>query len=195
MKIFHSDSPQVVSLLNSVEETFGHSIRVSTIFNDMSIKILEKTQEYISVSTLKRLWLPHIGYETVSTRTLEVLSKYCGFSNFDEFCFSLVSQGVVESELIPSVNSISSVDLKVDDVVELSWLPDRICKVRYLGDNKYVAIETKNSTMVEGDTFVCEVFIKGRPLFLNNFVHENSEPQIYSVGTGHGITSLRKINN
>ena len=63
--------------------------------------------------------------------------------------------------------------------------------VEYLGDYRFVAIKTENSTMRLGDTFRCLQIQKGRELHMDNFTrcnaHQSSSAR-YVVGRTNGIS-------
>jgi hypothetical protein len=69
--------------------------------------------------------------------------------------------------------------------------PDRVCVIRYLGDNRFVAEQTLNSTMQAGDTFSCLQFQKGRELHLDDFRKADPGERFrYVVGLDSGLTTL-----
>ena len=69
-------------------------------------------------------------------------------------------------------------------------MPDRECRLKYLGERKFEAIECHNSTLRAGDTFYCSAFIKGRKLFVDNLTHDGRLFESYGMGTGHGLTRV-----
>ena len=93
-----------------------------------------------------------------------------------------------ESELFID-KAICAADLNIGDKLRIGWPPDRICTIRYLGDNNFIAEETANSTMQPGDTFSCIQIQKGRPLHLDNFRKAGSTEKLrYVVGINTGLT-------
>ena len=46
----------------------------------------------------------------------------------------------------------------INDMVKISWLPDRMCSLRYLGDNRFIVVESQNAKLLPGDTFSTLVF-------------------------------------
>ncbi|MBQ8812423.1 MAG: hypothetical protein IJZ70_08955 [Bacteroidales bacterium] len=150
-------------------------------------------REHMSVSTLERLWgYSTRHYETVSMRTLNVLCRFIGFHGWDHFCESADSHSK-ESELFEG-ETISTSDLESGTRIRLSWPPGRTCIVRYLGNNRFIAEATENSTMKPGDTFSCLQFQKGRELHLDSFCKAGSEERYrYVVGIDTGLTCLEII--
>ena len=120
-----SDSPQIRALLLDIERLFGHPVRTPSDFMLVADKIEDKTGAHISDSTIKRLWIPKLGYRTVSERTLNVLAAYVGHEHFKAYCEDLRSRGKLpESEIVDGEGCIRSSSLKNGDKIKIAWLPD-----------------------------------------------------------------------
>lgn len=192
-----SDIPQIVVLCERVERRFGKRLAVHADFLALVAEVEMVLRQHISESTLERVWgYSTRGYNTVSLRTLDVLSRYAEGCDWQEFCEKLASEGGCESELF-NTEHIHTRHLAVGDRLQIGWLPDRLCTVRYLGDNRFVAEECHNSKMQEGDTFSCLQFSLGKELILSDFnslaATSQSPHQTYSVGRRNGLTTLRLL--
>lgn len=183
-----TDTPQIILLRQKVEQTIDFPLSTHGDFLRLSAGIEFTLREHMSESTLERLWgYSTRHYETVSVRTLNVIARFVGYSSWEVFCSSLDGG---ESEMF-SGEAVSSSDLSVDSCLRIGWPPDRVCVVRYLGNNRFIAEETLNSTMQPGDTFSCIQFQKGRQLHLDEFCRSgSSERQRYVVGINTGLTML-----
>ena len=75
----------ITQLRRKVEETFGQEIKTPKDFENLSQAVGDITKNYISATTLKRMW----GYltEPVTPRrtTLDVLAQYVGYKDWDAF--------------------------------------------------------------------------------------------------------------
>ena len=188
-----TDSPQIVSLRNIVEKRFGYPVEGRSDFSLLAIEIERITHDHIAENTLRRLWGRISGYETVFTRTLDVLCRYVGHEHWNAFCLSLQKQSSRESSIVSDGTSIKVEDLNPGDRIRMGWLPDRVCIVEYIGGRMFKAIDTKNSTLQVGDTFECNVMLKNYPLFVDNLVHGGEHCQRYSMGLNNGLTTLEKL--
>ena len=188
-----TDTSQIILLKQAVERTIDFPLSTHGDFLRLSAGIEFTLREHMSESTLERLWgYSTRHYDTVSVRTLNVLARFVGYHGWDDFCTNSV-KAVSESELFLD-NAICSADLNVGDKLRIGWPPDRICIIRYLGDNNFIAEETANSTMQPGDTFSCIQVQKGRPLHLDNFRKVGSTEKLrYVVGINTGLTLLEII--
>ena len=189
-----ADIPQIALLKQNIEEAIEFPLNTHGDFLRLSAGIEFKLREHMSESTLERLWgYSTRGYETVSTRTLNVLCRFIGHRCWEDFCKSL-SANAINSELFKG-DTIDTANLAVGARIRIGWLPDRICIIRYIGENRFIAEKTENSTMQAGDTFSCLQFQKGRELHLDDFQKADpSERYRYVVGLNSGLTTLEVIS-
>lgn len=185
-----ADIPQIDQLKKLVEKSIDFPLNTHGDFVRLSAGIEFTLREHMSESTLERLWgYSTRGYSTVSIRTLNVICRFIKFHSWEHFCES-ISKGCKESELFTGT-TIDTKDLEIGARIRIGWSPDRICIVRYLGDNRFIAEETINATMQAGDTFSCLQFQKGRELHLDDFRKADpSERYRYVVGVNSGLTTL-----
>lgn len=189
-----TDIPQIALLKKAVEDAIDFPLSTHGDFLRLSAGIEFTLREHISESTIERLWgYSTRGYETVSMRTLNILARFIGYHSWNEFC-SLHNKNASESEMF-SDEAISSDILRIGDRLRIGWAPDRICIIRYLGDNRFIAEETLNSTMQPGDTFSCIQIQKNIPLYLDNFQKSGSAEKLrYIVGINSGLTLLEILD-
>ena len=188
-----TDNHQIELLRKAVEQTIDFPLSTHGDFLRLSAGIEFTLREHMSESTLERLWgYSTRHYETVSVRSLNVLSRFVGYHSWVEFC---TTTGKVESESeLFADQSILSAELNIGDRLRIGWPPDRVCIIRYLGDNNFIAEETLNSTMQQGDTFSCIQIQKGRPLHLDTFRKAGSPEKLrYVVGINTGLTLVELI--
>ena len=189
------DIPEIVILRKRVEEKFGKPLLVHADFLVLVAEIEQSQRQHISESTLERVWgYSTRGYNTISLRTLDVLSIYAAECYWVQFCEMLKREAENESELF-SVESILATGLNVGDRLQIGWLPDRMCIVRYLGDSRFVAEECNNSKMQTGDTFTCQQFTLGKSLSLNNLCRKGDPDTSYActIGNRNGLTTLQLL--
>lgn len=189
----NTNSPKIAALKKEVERKFGHKIDSRTDFTYLNIAIKDATHAHIAENTLRRLWGKLKGYNTVYVRTLDILSRYTGFEHWDDFCQNLGKQKATESYIVSGQVSIRAEDLVPGDRIRIGWFPDRLCVVEYQGGRLFKALDCKNSTLQNGDSFECTIMIKNYPLFVDNLVHGGEICLRYSMGLTNGLTTLEKI--
>lgn len=190
----NSNIPQIAELRSRVEDRFGKRLSVHSDFVSLVAVIEMELRQHISESTLERVWgYSTRGYDTVSLRTLDVLSRYANGCDWRSFCELLAQEGVCESEFFDD-EIINSSELKIGDRLRIGWFPDRLCELSYLGENCFVAEMCENSKLQVGDTFSCSQFVLGKPLIMSDLKQGNSaRSQAYVVGRKSGLTILKKL--
>lgn len=185
------NTPQIAVLREEIEVKFGCPIRTPRHFTALSYDIEESQKEYLSETTLQRVWLYKPGYDTVAVHTLNVLSRYCGYANWDVFQQYLKDSNHVESELFDG-DKLTVANLEPGTRIRIGWRPDRICVIRYLGDSRFETLESVNSKLAAGDTFSCTQMQLGRELRLDNLMRDGKEMS-YIAGSRNGLTLLEIV--
>lgn len=184
--------PEITALRSKVEEKYGEPLETHNGFILLVGAIEAEVREHVSESTLERMW----GYSTreaayISLRTLNVLSRYVGASSWKGFCEELKTSSQVESEEF-SGDSIVTAALSAGKRLRLGWLPDRMITVEYLGMNRFVVIESLNSSLRPGDSFECLQIQVGRPLYLDRFRRTGADGEArYVAGERSGLTLVK----
>lgn len=191
--------PQIEALKKRVEQVAGRRLTTHVHFLELVENIESTLREHISETTLERLW----GYSTrhydkVSLRTLDVLCRYVGDGSWESFIEKLRVESRRESGLFTE-EAINCRDLAPGACVRIGWMPDRMCKVRYVGNYTFEVIDSVNSSIEVGDVFTTFIFQKGRPLYLDNYHKISDDKQVlqgarYAVGQDNGLTTLEIIN-
>ena len=172
-------------LCKAVEQKVGKPLRTPSDFEWLEEKIAIKTKEQVSASTLMRVW----GYRRgVSTRqsTLDILARYLGYADYVTFCQWMPKDDEPQSDKVLS-NHLLTENLEVGQLVELTWQPDRRCVVKLQEGKRFQVVEAEKTKLSVGDTFDCDIFIEGEPLYLSQLVHEGRSPMVYVAGKKDGI--------
>ena len=178
-------------ICEAVELNVGKELRTPADFEWLEEKIEAKLKEHISASTLMRVWGYRQGVETRQS-TLNVLARFMGYADYVMFCNWSPAEGdEPQSDEVLS-NHLLTENLQAEQKVELMWLPDRRCVVQLHHDGLFEVMEAENTKLSVGDTFKCDIFIEGEPLYLNNLVHEGRPPMVYVAGKKGGIRFLLK---
>lgn len=190
-----SKFPQVSLLKEKVEQAFGKRLHVHSDFENLRDSIFAATKEHISETTLERLWgYSTRGYDSVSRRTLDVLSVFTGVADWEAFLKQLKEEAKSESDMF-DFEFIDVSTLQPGVRLRIGWLPDRVCIIRYLGDGRFIAEETRNSKLCPGDTFSCLQLQLHRPLYVSDLKDEAGQLKgvSYGIGLQHGLTTLQRL--
>lgn len=176
-------------LKTQIEQMMGKPLQVAGDFARLSERLVQRTRERVSASTLRRFW----GYDSEGVQprryTLDVLSRFVGYRSFDDFC-QKNGEGEVQSGLVLA-DKVTASELHPGERLRLTWLPDRVMVVEHDGDGRFTVVEAQNTRLSAGDTFEVSVFIAHEPLYLDRLVHDGGQPAVYVVGKKDGITLER----
>lgn len=182
--------PEIEELLRLVEEKYSQKLHTSTDFDQFSLDLKRQKHGDISTSTLKRLW----GYVNDSRKprvsTLDILARYIGHESFDKFVVWLKTSSRYNSSYF-FADHLSSSRLSPGDEVEIGWAPNRILRLRYLGDSEFVVTTASNSKLIAGDRFICGCFIKGQPLCLPYILRNGEKTSSFIAGRNGGLNYLK----
>lgn len=176
-------------LLLAIERAVDYKICTTRGFERLSQMIMHRTRENISVSTLKRIWGYVKGYDDVRMSTLDVLSKFLGYEDYEHFSDQIKSEADVKASNFFFGECIYVDEIYAGQRFRLTWAPDRLCDIRYEGDFRFVVTDSVKTRLVAGTTFCCHVFEVGQPLYINRVVFP-SAPQHefnYIAGSNGGV--------
>lgn len=177
----------IQQLKNDIERMVNRKMCTPKDFDFLSEEIFARLTIMVSTTTLKRLW----GYlnegNTPRLSTLSILAQFAGYRDWETFSEAInKGESASQSNLILS-RKLSSFSLTKGDIVQVNWLPDRICKIRYQGDCIYEVLASQHAKLQPGDTFHCSIFIEGEPLYLDQLTHGNYKNIAYVAGKNNGI--------
>lgn len=168
-----------------VEACFGSSPKSSRHFEALSDSIHTRTGILLSPTTLKRLW----GYldENVNPRlhTLDTLCRYAGWNGWHDFTDN--QHNYIESGPIDRPRLDVCRELKPGNTIILTWKPERVCEVKFLGENRFEVISCKGTRLQPGDSFRCTSIIADEPLYLDHLTRSGADLGVYVCGRNTGI--------
>ena len=185
-------SPEIVSLRADIEQLMGREMRTPTDFDWLNLRIWEVSHEYLSPTTLKRLWNYIDGAQTPRHTTLSILCHLLGYASWEEYLQALSDRQEADSETFVG-EGVRADELQAGDCVEVAWRPNRRAVLRYEGANRFIVVEAENSKLHAGDTCSAVCFLVNRPMYLDNVVQENQPPKTYVAGKRHGLTYVRRV--
>lgn len=173
------------ALCQRVESAANIAAATPRQFEMLSESIRRRTGVLLSPTTLKRLW----GYidEPVTPRqsTLDVLARFCGWRDYEDFVTGHLPE--VESGNIGS-RSIRAEELRPGARVRLFWPPARVCEIEYRGATAWEVLYSEGTRLKAGDSFRCPLIVSGEPLYLDHLAKEGSRGGVYVCGRKSGIS-------
>lgn len=184
--------PELAFLLQEVARKWGRNLSTSSHFEALSVDIEKSNGDFVSSSTLKRLW----GYvslrPTPRIDTLDVLCRYIGFRDFKAFKASLGANPAFTSGFFTS-KFVSSDSLSKGDALTIGWAPDRIVELKYLGEGLFRVESSRNSKLMEGDEFHATQFLLGWPLLISKIKRGEEYTPSFVAGKKEGLNYIELV--
>lgn len=186
-----ADNVDIHSLLrDKVERYVGIRMQTRRHFDALAERIFANSREMVSSTTLRRFW----GYQekdsvAASHNTLNVLSRLIGYTCWDDFVSAVNrSDDGTSSELVQSMHILSSGNLLQGTRLQVTWDPDRLILLEYLGNCIFRVLESEHSKLCEGDTFRCPQIIAGQPMCCENLLRPGHAIMSYVCGRAGGLS-------
>lgn len=178
---------EVKKLLEAVETKIGKKPKAASDFETLASEVWNKCEEHLAPLALKRLWGFFTNMEKPKPKTLDTLSLFVGFQDWDSFKSAL--SGESDARLnYHGENIISEDDLSKNDIVDLFWKPDGHCAIKYLGKKKFSVISSDSPSLSVDDSFECSFFQNGKDLHLKNLQHGGTSMSDSVISSDGGIT-------
>lgn len=182
---------ELAQLRSLIEDSVGKKMTSPSDFQFLSGVIAARCRETLGVTTLKRLWGYIEGYDTIRESTLNLLARCVGFHSWEDYLTQYAAGG--ESSKMVFGKTLLSEQLPAEALLQISWAPDRQCIFKHCSNGDFVVIESRNSKLKVGDTFHCQYFIVGQPLYLSHLQQQDKKTEMFVVGNKVGISELRVL--
>lgn len=182
-------TPEIEELKNLVEQKYGKLLGTSNDFATFSQHLMVVKHLSVSPSTLKRLWGYVNDEHEPRHSTLDMLAQYLGYESFRAFTLWLKTSSKYNSSFF-NASMLLSKDVGVSQIVEIGWRPNRIVRLRYLGDSLYEVLTSENSKFCPGDRFITGCFIKEQPLYLPFLERGGQRTPPFVAGRNGGLTVI-----
>lgn len=149
----------------------------------------------IGETTLKRM----LGFTSDSGRsphrsTLNIIALFLGYKDYEEMSLDLELSDVVISDF-EDRNSIETDTLNIGDTLEVTYLPNRVFNLKYVGDSRFIIESVENSkNLLAGDIVKITHMEKGFPLYMPEVVRDGKNLGAYEAGKNGGLTSIQVIS-
>ena len=175
-------SPYIISLL---QQKSKREFRLSADCEYLALDIESKTGEHIGVNTIKRLMGMIDDEREPRLSTLDIIARYLDFKSWDELRFY--------DDKSNSSFDTSSDEIRVDELakgqkIEISYLPDRLLSLEYLGNRHFHILSSENSKLQDGDQIEMTHIVSGYPLLVSDVIRDGKSLGSFIAGKSQGIT-------
>ena len=178
------------NIIQLLKEKSGNELRLPSDCEFLSLDIESKTGVRIGATTLKRL----IGFaqdeRMPHTSTLDAIARYLGYAHWEELS-QIEDKG--NSDFDAPEEEIRSADLQPGAYVEIMYLPDRMIRMLYIGNQHYRIIESRNSKLQVDDEVEILNFVLHHPLLVLNVWREGESLGQFTAGRVSGLSSIKIV--
>lgn len=157
----------------------------------LAMAIREDTGQTLGTTTLKRM----LGFVNarVSPRksTLDIIAQYLGYPDYN-LLIKDMSEDTDISDFRPE-ESLDSADLEEGERILVTYHPNRVLVLSYLGDNKYVVKESRGSKLLKGDILMIAGFYVGFELLISDVEREGRHLGSYQAAKQGGLIRVEII--
>jgi hypothetical protein len=174
-------------LKDDIEKRLGRKIKSSGDCNELSIEIFTKTSQPLNPNTLRRFF-GLVPYKFMpSTATLHILSRYCGYTSFDQ---------------VPEVKKISlNNTFQKESILEFLTSLYRIDTYEK-NDLIYCSIVKETVKLLNRNDYLINDFHRdiaklknGRTYYFEKFIHIDGLNSIYGEGLREYLSEKRSIED
>lgn len=153
--------------------------------------IESSTGEALSSNTIKRL-TGILPYDSEPREiTLDIIARYLGFKNF-KILQSAINNKISDFNSIPGFIDLTS--QPVGKEITIKWEPDRVIKIRHIGEGIYRVDESINSKLLTADLLTLSQIAEGFPFMVKEVVREGKSLGSYTAAQTEGIFSIETKN-
>ncbi len=188
----HDSQYYLECLRQDLEHKVGRTMKTPSDFNVLNLEIQKVMKDSPSTSTLKRLWAYVPDSTSRSMTTLNVLSRFLGYRDWQHYIENLMRSNRIESSFITSTTLLAA-NLVPGDIVECEWNPGRHLTMEFLGANRFRVVSARMAKLQVGYTFTAMIFSKGNAFFASDVMNGEIVLGNYVAAEKTGLTALRYI--
>lgn len=179
-------------ILKRIKEKAGISMSKSVDFDILSQAIKDKTNESLGVNTLKRLF----GYKTEKVvpriSTMDIIAQYLDYEDYESLLKEIGEDADIS--LFTPIDMIEVKNLEKGTQIRISYDPNRIYFLTYLGDFQFIVNEVEGSKkIIKGDILRITQLAVGHRLVVAQVLRDNYNLGSYEAAKFKGLKSVEII--
>ena len=179
-------------IIKKIEEKFKTEIKYAGQCDALAQAIFDETKTTIGVTTLKRLFGFAADERRPHVSTLDVIARYIDYPSFKLLVKDLGED--CDISMYQPVESLDNKGLTVGKQVQITYDPQRLVLMTYLGDDQFVVNESKNSKLGKGDILTIVQMIVGTSFYCKDVVRDSKSLGSYMGAKQNGLTAIEIIN-
>lgn len=183
------------NLIKITNRNVGFTPSTPSDFNALSVMIRCKTKYSISLSSIKRLW-GYVNYESFpSPTTLNILARFNGYENWEEYMIGNLYTEESETSEFFSDYMINVSSLSAGENIKVAWGDDKWCRLECMSDLRFKVIDSDNIKLKAGDTIGLHTLCVGLPFYAFDIKRGDETIAGYIGAKENGIVSIQKCES
>lgn len=178
-------------LKKKIEERLGSPLTYSADCERLATAIEDATGERLGVTTIKRMF--GFAGEQVEPRgtTMDIIAQYLGYADMKDMTRQLGDASDIS--MFTPVDEVNVSTLTQGTQIQLTYDPDRLIVITYIGEFWFIINESIGSKLRKGDRIRLTQLATGFELLITDVVRDGSNLGSYHAAKNGGLTSLEII--
>lgn len=179
-------------ILRRVREKVGLDMTRSADFDVLSQAIKDNTNENLGINTLKRLF----GFKTDKVvprlSTMDIIAQYLGSDNYESLIKELGEDADIS--IFTPIDCLEVQDLERGTQVRVSYDPNRVFFLTYIGDFTFIVNEVEGSRNIhKGDLLTITQLAVGHRFVVSHVNRDGEDLGAYESAKFKGLKSVEII--
>lgn len=168
-----------------LKQKYGGDLHGPSDAERLTLDIETVTGEHIGVNTVKRLLGMIDDEREPRLSTLDIIAHYLGHKDWEELqLFDKRSNSDFGDD---DEGVLKASSLLVDSCLSVSYPPDRVLRLRFLGNDRFLVEQSEHSKLHVDDEITVTHFVKGYPLLVSEVVRSGRSLGTFIAGKKRGI--------
>lgn len=178
-------------IIELIQERFKTPIRYPQQCEALALDIQETTGQTLGTTTLKRMLGFVNGTKSARPSSLDILAQYLGFPDYN----LLIKEIGIDTDIstFGQVRSLVSANLEPGEQIQVTYAPNRLLVLSYIGDNRYLVNESRGGKLQKGDWLTISGFYEGFELVVSDVVRGEQHLGAYIAAKQGGLTGIEII--
>ena len=169
-------------------EKFNSPLKYPQQCEALAMAIQEATGQTLGTTTLKRMLGFVSGAAHPRPSSLDIIAQYLGYPDYNMLAKDLGEDAGISE--FRAVESIDSAVLEPGEQIQITYNPNRVLVLSYIGDNKYVVNESRGSKLLKGDKLTIAGFYVGFELLVSDVERGGCHLGSYQAAKQGGLTGV-----
>ena len=171
-----------------IEAKFSSPLQYPQQCEALAMAIKDATGQTLGTTTLKRMMGFVNGPASPRLSSLDIIAQYLGYPDYDLLAKDIGQDADISD--FREVESLDSANLEPGEQIQLTYQPNRLLVLTYIGDNKYVVNESRGSKLLKGDKLMIAGFYVGFTLLISDVERSGRHFGSYQAAKQGGLTSV-----